>query len=95
MVYVSSDWHGTLFDKIKALLDKAKFCYDDYLFVLGDVIDRGEYGIELIKNIMYEPNIKLIRGNHEQMLLSCDFLTEKSINSLSVQMRIFYGCVLI
>lgn len=88
MVYVSSDWHGTPFDKIKALLDKAKFCSDDYLFVLGDVIDRGEHGIELIKNIMYEPNIKLIRGNHEQMLLSCDFLfdeiTDESIGDFNI-----------
>ena len=88
MVYVSSDWHGVPWEKIKELLSKANFVAEDYLFILGDVIDRGEYGVELIKKIMFEPNIKLIRGNHEQMLLSCDFLfneiTDESINELSV-----------
>ena len=88
MVYVSSDWHGVSYDKIKALLDKAGFCKDDYLFVLGDVIDRGEHGVELIKKIMFEPNIKLIRGNHEQMLISCAFLfdeiTYESIRDLNM-----------
>ena len=77
MVYVSSDWHGTPIDQIQRLLQKVNFGADDYLFVLGDVIDRGEHGVALIKYIMYEPNIRLIRGNHEQMLLSCDFLFEE------------------
>lgn len=88
MVYVSSDWHGVSYEKIKALLDKAGFCDDDYLFVLGDVIDRGEHGVELIKKIMFAPNIKLIRGNHEQMLIDCDFLfeeiTDESIGDLNM-----------
>ena len=89
MVFVSSDWHGTSLEKIKNLLDKADFGEDDYLFVLGDVIDRGKYGIDLIKYIMCEPNIKLIRGNHEQMMLSCDFvldeITDCSVNSLEME----------
>ena len=71
MIYVSSDWHGVSVDKIKNLLEKARFSEDDFLFVLGDIIDRGDHGIELIKYIMFEPNIKLIRGNHEQMLIEC------------------------
>lgn len=87
MIFVSSDWHGMSLDTIKALLKKANFGDDDYLFVLGDVIDRGEHGVELLKYIMYQPNIKLIRGNHEQMMLSCKFIineiTESSLNCLS------------
>ena len=87
MVYISSDWHGTSFEKIKELLGKVNFGEEDYLFVLGDIIDRGEHGVELIKSIMYEPNIRLIRGNHEQMLLACSFLfdeiTEESLDAFN------------
>ena len=88
MVYVSSDWHGIPLEFIEKLLKKADFSDDDFLFVLGDVIDRGENGVELIKKIMFAPNIKLIRGNHEEMLLSCSFLfdeiTEDTVNDFNV-----------
>ncbi len=87
MIYVSSDWHGAEPKQIKALLEKIEFSDEDFLFVLGDIIDRGEHGVELIKMIMFEPNIKLIRGNHEQMLLSCSFLfdeiTDETINDFN------------
>ena len=89
MIYVSSDWHGYAPEKIKELLKKANFGPDDYLFVLGDVIDRGPHGIELLKYIMYEPNIELIRGNHEDLMLSCSFLldeiTDESLNALDAR----------
>lgn len=89
MIYVSSDWHGTPVDKIQRLLQQVHFSADDDLFVLGDVIDRGEHGVELIKYMMYEPNITLIRGNHEQMLLDCEFLfeevTEESVDRFDIQ----------
>ena len=88
MIYVSSDWHGTSVENIKKLLDKANFSDEDFLFVIGDIIDRGEQGVELIKSIMFEPNIKLLRGNHEQMMLSCRFLfeeiTKESVDSFNV-----------
>lgn len=75
-IYVTSDWHGCSIAKIKLLLQKALFGPEDRLLVLGDVIDRGVHGIELLKYIMREPNIELIRGDHESMLLSCAFLFE-------------------
>ena len=89
MIYVSSDWHGVELEKISELLKKADFSENDFLFVLGDIIDRGEHGVELIKYIMFEPNIKLIRGNHEQMLLACSFLfdeiTEETLNDFTAE----------
>ena len=74
MIYVSSDWHGVSLERIMELLKKVDFSNDDYLFLLGDVIDRGSDSIGLIKYIMNKPNIKLIRGNHEQMLLNSAFI---------------------
>lgn len=74
MIYVTSDLHGFPLDDFKRLLDCAGFCDDDYLFVLGDVVDRGEHGVELLRWMTGEPNVQLILGNHESMLLRCEFL---------------------
>ena len=77
MIYVTSDIHGYPLKKFKELLKKAGFSDGDFLFVLGDVIDRGEEGVDILEWLMYQPNIELILGNHEAMLLSCDFLFEE------------------
>ncbi len=45
MIYVTSDLHGYPLNKFLAFLKKAGFTEDDFLFVLGDVIDRGKYGV--------------------------------------------------
>lgn len=93
MVYVTSDLHGYPPEAFMKLLDRAGFTGDDFLFVLGDVIDRGEYGAELLLWLTEQPNVQLILGNHEAMLASCSFLfeevTEKSFAKLTVdQMRL-------
>lgn len=95
MIYVSSDWHGYPLEGIKELLGKADFSQKDYLFVLGDVIDRGENSAELLKFLMYSDNIELIRGNHEAMMLNnlwlFDEVTSKSIDDLSAdKLRAYY-----
>ena len=74
MIYVTSDLHGYPLEKFQALLAKADFSEDDFCFVLGDVIDRGPEGIELLNWLMMQTNIQLICGNHEAMLLACPFL---------------------
>lgn len=87
MVYVTSDLHGYSLDKFKDFLDKVRFCDDDFLYILGDVIDRGPDGIKILKWLMLQPNVELLLGNHEAMLLACDFLfdeiTEDSISKLT------------
>lgn len=77
MIYVISDLHGYPFVKFLELLNKANFSSDDYLFILGDVIDRGMYGTEYLKWLLYQENVELLLGNHEAMLLSCSFLFEE------------------
>ena len=83
MIYVTSDLHGYPLEKFKELLGSAGFSDNDYLFVLGDVIDRGKDGIKILKWLMLQPNIELIIGNHEAMMLACDFLFEE-INDESI-----------
>lgn len=89
MVYVTSDLHGCSLETFRALLDRAHFSDEDFLFILGDVIDRGAHGAELLLWLTEQPNMQLILGNHEAMLLSCQFVyeevTDESLDSLTVE----------
>ena len=87
MNYVISDLHGYPLEKFKMLLEKAEFSNNDFLYILGDVIDRnGDGGVEMLRWLMEQDNIELLLGNHEAMLLSCAFvfdeITNDSIDSL-------------
>lgn len=86
MIYVISDLHGYPLEKLKKLLEKAHFDENDFLYILGDVVDRnGDGGVEILTWLLSQPNVQLIVGNHEAMLLACEFLfdeiTEDSISS--------------
>lgn len=88
MTYVISDLHGYPLEKLKKLLKKANFTDNDFLYILGDVIDRnGDGGVEMLCWLLEQPNVQLILGNHEAMLLSCAFvfdeITEDSISSMT------------
>lgn len=77
MTYVISDLHGFPIEKLKELLEKANFSENDRLYILGDVIDRnGDGGIGVLQWLIKQPNAELIMGNHEAMLLACDFIFE-------------------
>lgn len=77
MTYVISDLHGYPIEKLKELLEKANFSENDRLYILGDVIDRnGDGGIGVLQWLIKQPNAELIMGNHEAMLLACDFIFE-------------------
>lgn len=90
MVYVVSDLHGYPLDQFKKLLQKAEFSDDDFLYILGDVIDRnGDGGVAMLCWLLEQPNVQLILGNHEAMLLSCEFvfdeITEESLQTLTTE----------
>ena len=72
MIYVTSDLHGYPLDKLKDFLAKVGFGRDDELYILGDVIDRGPDGVRILQWIMAQPNVKLLLGNHESMMLACE-----------------------
>ena len=86
MYYATSDLHGYPLSDFKRLLDSVGFGDDDTLYVLGDVIDGGDGGVGLLRWMMDQPNVELILGNHEAMLLSCDFIfdeiTDAAIDAL-------------
>ena len=78
MIYATSDLHGYPLERFKQLLKQAHFSDRDYLFVLGDVIDRnGDGGVEMLRWMLVQPNVELILGNHEAMLLACAFLFDE------------------
>lgn len=66
--YIMSDLHGEaqLFHK---MLERIRFSETDTLYILGDVIDRGAEGIALLREILAAPNMILLLGNHEYMML--------------------------
>ena len=74
MVYVSADLHGCDPAVFQQLLRRADFGEEDFLFIPGDVIDRGDHGARLLLWLTQQPNMQLILGNHEALLLSCSFL---------------------
>lgn len=89
MIYVTSDLHGCGVEELDKLLREADFGDEDYLFILGDVIDRGEQGAEILLWLTEQPNVQLILGNHEAMLLACRFLfdevSEESLAKLTTR----------
>lgn len=68
MIYVLSDIHGQKrrFDSILRQIDLQP---EDTLYVLGDVIDRNPDGIRILRQLMGMPNVKMLLGNHEHMML--------------------------
>ena len=74
MIFATSDIHGYPLDGFLSLLEKAGFSASDHLYVIGDVIDRnGDGGVAMLRWMMRQENVTLIRGNHESMMLECGF----------------------
>ena len=63
--YAIADLHGRkdLWHEFALELDE-----NDKVYVLGDAIDRGPDGIELLQILMKDPRVTFLKGNHEEML---------------------------
>jgi len=68
MIYVASDLHG-YYDEFLKMLEIIDFQNDDFIYIVGDVVDRGPESIKLLRYIMKQSNMQLIMGNHDQTLL--------------------------
>jgi serine/threonine protein phosphatase 1 len=79
MIYVTADIHGKN-EMLMQLLEKAGFREegDDRLYIVGDAIDRHGGGVELLKWCMAHPQVTLLLGNHERMMLACRWLFDQS-----------------
>lgn len=66
-VYAATDWHGCywIWEQVQQILQP-----DDILYFLGDAADRGDDGWQIIKEIIIDPRVIYLKGNHE------DFLTK-------------------
>ena len=68
MIYAVSDLHGCS-EKYKRLMEAIRFCDSDTLYILGDVVDRGDGGIGILLDMMERQNVIPIIGNHESLAL--------------------------
>lgn len=64
MIYVTSDIHGC-YEKYLRLIQRLELKEDDRLYILGDLVDRGDGGIEIIKDVMKRKNVVCLLGNHD------------------------------
>ena len=64
--YVMSDIHGE-YAKYRAMLETIAFSDDDVLYVLGDVIDRGDEPLKILLDMSLRHNVFPLLGNHELM----------------------------
>lgn len=64
--YVMSDVHGD-YDRFIAMIKKIGLKEEDELYIIGDVIDRGDNPYKVIDYIVCNKNIHLLKGNHEKL----------------------------
>lgn len=76
MHYVCSDIHGH-YDYFTEILNIIGFGANDIMYVVGDVIDKGPDSIRLLQFIMEQPNIRMMIGNHEHMMLGAELLNSE------------------
>ena len=68
MIYAVSDLHGC-YDRYRQLLDKLDLEEQDTLYVLGDALDRGPEGFQILSDMASRPQVVGLLGNHEAMAL--------------------------
>lgn len=94
MIYVLSDIHGNL-QRFESIMKQINLQPDDTLYILGDVVDRNPDGIKILRKLMKMPNVKMLIGNHEYMMLKavghCKNAAEEKENTNWKQRRLWYN----
>lgn len=80
MIYAVSDLHGC-YDKYRNMLEKIHFTETDTLYVLGDVVDRGNGGVRILQDMVERRNVIPIKGNH-------DFLAYRFLKTVSQDQKL-------
>ena len=93
MIYVLSDIHGNL-RRFESIMNQINLQPDDTLYILGDIVDRNPDGIKILRRIMKMPNVKMLLGNHEYMMMKavghCKNAAEEKENTNWKQRRLWY-----
>ena len=84
MYYVMSDIHGE-YEKYLYMLEKIQFSQKDVLFVLGDMVDRGQKPLTVIRDMMTRPNVFPMMGNHDFLALYLLDKLDKGIDAMAVE----------
>lgn len=77
MIYAASDLHGC-YDKYIKLLEHLSLRENDSLYILGDIVDRGDAGMRILLDLSGRKQIHTLRGNHDHYALTL-------LNYLAVQ----------
>lgn len=67
MTYAVSDIHGC-YSAYLDILSQIKFSDDDTMYIIGDAIDRGKDGLNILFDVLNTTNIHLLMGNHEYIM---------------------------
>ena len=86
--YVFSDVHGHNQTLVR-LLERVQPSSDDEVWVLGDMVDRGPDPVGAIRTCQEIPNVHILMGNHEDMML--DFFYNPHNPSISFQWELNGG----
>lgn len=93
MTYVLSDIHGNL-RRFESIMNQINLQPDDTLYILGDVVDRYPHGVKILRQIMKMPNVKMLIGNHEYMMLRaighCKDAADEKENTNWRERRLWY-----
>ena len=66
-VWVVGDVHGFC-ETFTKLIEKLNIGKEDYVVVLGDLIDRGPNSFGVVQTVRNSPRIFSVKGNHEAMM---------------------------
>lgn len=69
MTYFVSDLHGE-YELFCSLLEKINFSSDDTMYVCGDILEKGDNSLKLLKLICTQNNIHCVLGNHDRSFLN-------------------------
>ena len=61
--YIMSDIHGH-YSEFRKMLKTIEFDDSDTLYIIGDIMDRGNENLKMLNYVYLSPNIHLLMGNH-------------------------------
>ena len=86
MKYVLSDIHGC-YDKYIKMIDLIGLKDEDTLYVLGDVVDRGDGGIEVLLDMFTRTNVIPLMGNHDYSAMNILPMMSKGLQEMTSMQR--------